>query len=182
MPLDWAAYAAAQPAAARASLVRTLASRHDSRSSAAAPSRGGGFTESLRAAETTSRRALLESFLQEQVAQVLKQARSRIDIHRPFRSLGLDSLMGLELRNRLEAGIGVPLPATIVWNYPTVAALAPFLAERLELALEEPMAARAPAGAASAGEDVEALLGEIERLSAEEARRLLTEEPPEDSR
>ena len=125
----------------------------------------------------TGRRALLESFLQEQVAHVLKQARNRIDVHKPFRTLGLDSLMALELRNRLEAGTGIALPATLVWNYPTVEALAPFLAERLDVALDETRSQPKPADDSRAPSDLEALVGQIEQLSAEEARRLLSEEP-----
>jgi NADPH:quinone reductase-like Zn-dependent oxidoreductase/acyl carrier protein len=175
MPLDWPSYAAAYPAAARASLVRPLASRHDAQAARALRPSGGGILETLRTAEAASRRALLESFLQEQVAQVLKQARSRIDVHKPFRTLGLDSLMALELRNRLEAGIGIPLPATIAWNYPTVSALAPFLAERLEIPLEEARSEAGPTDVAAGTEDLEALLGQIEQLSVEEARRLLSD-------
>jgi acyl carrier protein len=117
---------------------------------------------------------LLEAFVQDQVAQVLKQARNRIDLHKPFRTLGLDSLMALELRNRLEAAIGTSLPATMVWNYPTVSALAPFLAERLDLALDGTLREAKPTGAADS-EDLESLLGQIEQLSAEDARRLLSE-------
>ena len=37
--------------------------------------------------------------------------------------LGMDSLMGLELRNRIEAGLGVRAPATLLWTYSTVTAL-----------------------------------------------------------
>ncbi len=176
MPVDWPAYAAANPAAPRGSLLRVLASRRASRAAAEmAPKGSGEFVMTLRAAETSSRRGLLESFLKEQVAQVLKQARGRIDVQKPFRTLGLDSLMGLELRNRLEAAFGVSLPATIVWNYPTVAALAPFVAERLDVALEQTERDAPPAGEPAQEPDLDALLGEIEQLSADEARRLLSE-------
>lgn len=41
--------------------------------------------------------------------------------------MGLTSLLALELRNRLERALGRPLPATLTWNYPTVAALAAHL-------------------------------------------------------
>jgi NAD(P)-dependent dehydrogenase (short-subunit alcohol dehydrogenase family)/acyl carrier protein len=175
MPLDWPSYAAAYPAGSRTSLVRPLAARHQADAARAPQPSGGGIVETLRAAEPASRRVLLEAFVQDQVAQVLKQARSRIDLHKPFRTLGLDSLMALELRNRLEAAIGTSLPATMVWNYPTVSALAPFLAERLDLALDGTLRETKPAGATGDSEDLESLLGQIEQLSAEEARQLLSE-------
>jgi len=55
----------------------------------------------------------------------------------PLGSLGLDSLMGLEIRNRLEASLGLTISATLIWTYPTIAALTAHLAEKLGLALEE---------------------------------------------
>ena len=46
-------------------------------------------------------------------------------------SLGLDSLMALELRNRLEATLDITLPIALVWAYPTISALAGALCERM---------------------------------------------------
>lgn len=48
-------------------------------------------------------------------------------------SLRLDSLMGMEIRNRLEASLGLKLSATLVWAYRTLVALVTFLSERLGL-------------------------------------------------
>ena len=39
--------------------------------------------------------------------------------------------MALELRNRIEHDLGLPLSATVLWNYPSVAALAAYLLTRL---------------------------------------------------
>ncbi|MGH3325987.1 MAG: acyl carrier protein [Streptomyces sp.] len=43
----------------------------------------------------------------------------------------MDSLMGLELRNRLEASFGLKLSPTLLWSYGTSRALADALCERL---------------------------------------------------
>jgi acyl carrier protein len=58
---------------------------------------------------------------------VLRLEASRIERDTPLKALGIDSLMGLELRNRLEAKLGVTLSATLVWTYPNLGALTPYL-------------------------------------------------------
>src|SRR5207247_3873994 len=83
----------------------------------ASPSGGAapqGLEEALLAIEPgRRRRARLESHLRERVAQVLRLAPARVDTDRPFRALGLDSLMALALRNLLAADLGLRLSATL---------------------------------------------------------------------
>ncbi|AJE87368.1 Beta-ketoacyl synthase [Streptomyces albus] len=64
----------------------------------------------------------------------------------PFTSLGLESLMGVELRNRLEAELGLRLSVALVWAHPTIHQLCDALLEVLD-AEEAPTAQQADGSA-----------------------------------
>jgi hypothetical protein len=53
--------------------------------------------------------------------------------HEPVRGLGLDSLMSLELRNRIEAALDLKLSVTLLWAHSTLSALTLYLLEQLGL-------------------------------------------------
>jgi phthiocerol/phenolphthiocerol synthesis type-I polyketide synthase C len=92
----------------------------------------------LESAMPALRQSMLETHLTEQISQVLRLPLSEVARETPLSTMGLDSLMALELRNRLELSLGLTLSATLIWGQPTIAALAPFLLEKLELADSAP--------------------------------------------
>ncbi|WP_272945116.1 type I polyketide synthase [Salinispora pacifica] len=66
------------------------------------------------------------------VAEVLGHDRSHvIDADRGFLELGFDSLAALEFRNSLGAATGLRLPATLIYDYPSPAAVARFVRSEL---------------------------------------------------
>ncbi len=80
--------------------------------------------------DASQRPARLASAIADEIRAVLRSSEP-IDHNDTMDSLGLDSLMALELRNRLEARLGITLPAALVWAYPTITDLAGALCERL---------------------------------------------------
>ncbi|MGW2199406.1 SDR family NAD(P)-dependent oxidoreductase, partial [Streptosporangium sp. NPDC001682] len=83
----------------------------------------------LGAGERTA--ALLE-LARDQIALVLGHADGdAIEPLSSFQSMGFDSLTAVEVRNRLSAATGLRLPATLVFDYPNVTALADFLLAEL---------------------------------------------------
>jgi SAM-dependent methyltransferase/acyl carrier protein len=82
-----------------------------------------------------ARREKLQAHLASLLAAVLKMEPGVIDVEKPMGALGLDSLMGFELKNRCEQSLGLKLSATMTWNYPTIATLTGFLAGKLDVPL-----------------------------------------------
>ena len=126
----------------------------------------------LKAAPPHKRSALLLAHIQAVLAELLTvEVGSPVDPDRGIFELGLDSLMVLALKNRLQASLGRPLPATIAFNYPTPRRLASYLIQEA-LGIEGPDAAPPPEEPQDA---LDAMLAELEGLSEEEAEALLDE-------
>ncbi|TSC24500.1 type I polyketide synthase [Corallococcus sp. Z5C101001] len=130
--------------------------------------------EALRRIQTAAaheQRDLLKHHVQVQVAKVLGWSSSdQLPSEQGFFQLGMDSLTSVELRNRLQASLGCKLAATLVFDHPTVDALASHLAERV-LAMKEPSTPdprRSPEPREDAGQLA------LESLSQDELAALLT--------
>ncbi|MGD9486165.1 SDR family NAD(P)-dependent oxidoreductase [Streptomyces sp. TRM70308] len=97
--------------------------------------------------------AALDAVLAEVATVLGHPADHRVPPHRTFSELGFDSLVAVELRNRLNAVTGLRMPPTLTFDHPTPEALAGHL-----LTLAAP-AAPPPAPGGSGD-----LIGELERL------------------
>ncbi|THF49231.1 type I polyketide synthase [Allorhizobium terrae] len=92
---------------------------------------GQDFKLHLEAAPEGERLSLAEDKVRELAGRVLRLDPASFDSDVPFKSLGLDSLMGLELRNRLEASFGLKLSPTLLWTYGNTKALSTVLCQRV---------------------------------------------------
>ncbi|KUJ33602.1 hypothetical protein ACZ90_71195, partial [Streptomyces albus subsp. albus] len=91
------------------------------------------------------KRALVE-LVRGQVASVLgRDGAESVEVNRPFKDVGFDSLTAVELRNRLTEATGLRLPATAAFDYPTPTVLAEFLREQILGTEAEPEAPELPA-------------------------------------
>jgi NADPH:quinone reductase-like Zn-dependent oxidoreductase/acyl carrier protein len=124
-----------------------------------AQSRGtkaGSFREVLDRATPAERAPLIEGHVVEQLGRVLRLDPSRIDRRAPFTTLGVDSLLSMELRNQLEASLGLRLSAALLFTYPNPVALADYLLTSIEPA-SSPVLVPAPMAATTSRDDLEQL-------------------------
>jgi acyl transferase domain-containing protein/acyl carrier protein len=160
--IDWKAWTGRTP-----SLVSELVSsgNPDADTSMVSPDDSGAsdIARQIALAPETSRKGLLMGFVRQEARRVLGLSENHpIDERQPLLKLGLDSLMAVELRNRLAAALGRSLPATLLFDYPSPAALTEFLL----------------GGDSRRNEGVrdDSLLSDIASMSDEEAERLLEQE------
>ncbi|MGW4704925.1 phosphopantetheine-binding protein, partial [Streptomyces sp. NPDC004285] len=143
------------------------------RAAAATPS--GSLAERLGQVPEKDRERLVLDLVRETAALVLGHSDTGlIDDEHSFKELGFDSLTAVEFRNRLSAATGLRLPATVVFDHPSPAALATLLRTRAEEA-----AARA---ADASGTDATAGSGPLAGLDALEKALALTPETDTDTR
>ena len=81
----------------------------------------------LTAAPAQQRRKMLLEFLRSVVAEVTRVDVSEIREEAGFFDLGMDSLMAIELRRRLEQSVGKELPATLAMDFPRLSDVADYL-------------------------------------------------------
>ncbi|NIM40826.1 MAG: hypothetical protein GTN84_07715 [Hydrogenophaga sp.] len=127
----------------------------------------------VREALPAERVDVLREFVRDRVVRVL-----RLDVNTPpgrhdrLMDLGFDSLMAVQLRNQLGTGLGLdkPLPATLMFDHPTIDALATHLLGRVA-----PAEAAGPVVAPIATSAAPAALGEaaVAAMSDEEIEALL---------
>nr|WP_052433191.1 type I polyketide synthase [Streptacidiphilus carbonis] len=112
----------------------------------------GGLRDRIAGSPAGEQVRVLLELIQAHAAAVLGQPTPEA-VHpgRTFKETGFDSLAGVELRARLNAATGLQLPTTLIFDYPTPAALTGFVRAQLLGSTDEPAA---PAVAAPTDEPI----------------------------
>jgi acyl carrier protein len=103
------------------------------------------IVDRLRAAPARQRAALLMEYLRGQIADRLLVEPSAVEPRGQLMALGMTSLQAVELKIELETQLAIQLRSSLLFDYPTLEALVPFILERLDLSLDASRPARAAA-------------------------------------
>ncbi|MGC4765424.1 type I polyketide synthase [Micromonospora sp. DT46] len=99
---------------------------------ATGPAAAARLADQLAGLDHTEGRQLVLDLVGRTVALVLAYGpQDTVEADRPFTELGLDSLSSMDLRDRLAADTGLPLPATLVFNEPTTEDVADWILREL---------------------------------------------------
>ena len=109
--------------------LRTLSSDAPAKSAPDGKQLSKGLRDLLAMLTGSRRNSIIEEHVKEHISKIVRIPSNRIDVNKPLQSLGLDSLMGLELRNSLQTSLGLSLPVTMVFNYPTPRLLSQYLTD-----------------------------------------------------
>jgi len=166
-PIDWPVLVA-RAGRSLPSVCADLIASYGRSAVAPATSAIASLADVLGAASPRSRTAVAVGHLRELAAKALGiEDAATIDPEQPLADLGMDSILAVELRNTVARSLRADVATTLLFDYPTIAALAGFA-----VALIAPAATGA--GAVVSVEDAE-LLDFIERLSDEEVDRRLAQ-------
>jgi acyl transferase domain-containing protein/acyl carrier protein len=109
------------------------------------------------------------------VSAITKMPPPKIKDDATFKSMGIDSLMALQLKNKLQAEFGLNLAVSSIWTYPSVEKFGDFIVAELNLSTQFATAAPETTEQQSAKADTGKVEREVEEMSLEELMRQLDE-------
>lgn len=132
IPVNWAKFLQQFPPGSEPSLVSHLAPKTQQQKDEQAPAKQFEILRQIREVAASERENLLITHIQAEVAKVLRFDQSQQpNPLQGFFEMGMDSLMSVELKNRLETSLGYSLPSTLTFEYPTIESLAQYLLNKV---------------------------------------------------
>jgi len=170
--MDWQRYAAQSGTATPRPFLEDVLGADGQRpaSATSVPVSAEDLCRQFKDAPPLRRRSMVARFVNDCALRILGMASGKpVDPSMPLGELGLDSLLAVELRNTLSAAAGLSLPATLLFDYPTINAITDyFINDIMQLADDDE---QAPNGTDTIAEFD--LVGSVEGLSDDEVDQVL---------
>ena len=116
--IDWASFLPLYQQAGRRSFLAELEREVPDFAPTPTPSGKTRLVEQLTHAPVQQRKKLVADYLRDAVAEVTRVDAAEIREDAGFFDLGMDSLMAVELRRRIEQAVGKEVPATLAMDHP----------------------------------------------------------------
>ncbi|GAC1365004.1 MAG: hypothetical protein NVSMB44_25460 [Ktedonobacteraceae bacterium] len=135
LKLDWQLLREFYPQITALPLVRQLIDgKTGAKTQAKRPaSTGSAILVDIQQASVEQRAHVLQRYLSAQVAGVLRMPSETLDPNQPLTALGLDSLMAIELKNKLELELAVRIPIVTFLQGPSIAQFTAQLLDQLNV-------------------------------------------------
>jgi NADPH:quinone reductase-like Zn-dependent oxidoreductase len=134
MPVDWRQWKLSYAGAGGSKMISLLLDGSDRGSiePGRQMSKQGLTAQTLMEAEAGDRERLLQMYLRDKVALGLGLAPSSVELNWPLSKHGLDSLLAVELKHRIEADLGVSVPIIKLLGGADIAQLATFILDQAD--------------------------------------------------
>jgi aryl carrier-like protein len=94
-------------------------------------SKGDSRRENILGVQSAQRAKMVDSYLAEEMARILKVPLHSVDREKPIVNMGFDSLMSIELKKQIETDLGVSVAMAGLMKGPTILELTDFVVNLL---------------------------------------------------
>ncbi|MFN8008645.1 MAG: SDR family NAD(P)-dependent oxidoreductase [Terriglobia bacterium] len=171
IPINWVRWGKLYPALANSPYLFDLVGQPNNENS---PSAKEDWSSLRLSTDPAQQRKAVQSYLAKQVAAVLGLDVVTLQINEPITNFGLDSLMAVELKNRIELDLGLVVPMVKFLQGPSIESLTSQLTEELAMKPSSNFQQGSPKTVDVTMADAEQLLTRLPELSDDQVNDLLT--------